>query len=65
MIKASALGVSLLGGAAGVAAACVPAVTAAEITALADLLAILGRRPDLLQNALQLSITAKGNINVG
>jgi hypothetical protein len=69
MIKASALGVSVLGGAAGVAAACVPAITTAEATALADLLTILGRRPDLLQNALQLSAGfnggAKLQINVG
>lgn len=65
MIKSSALGAAVLGGAAAVAAACVPAVTTAEATALADLLTILGRRPDLLQCALQISGTAKTNINVG
>jgi hypothetical protein len=70
MIKASALGAAVGGGvAATIAAACSPAVTAAEITALADLLTILGRRPDLLQPALQLSAGfnggAKLQINVG
>jgi hypothetical protein len=68
MIRTSVLGANITTNAAAVAAACSPAITTAEAQGLGDLLTILSRRPDLLQNALQLSngssSSAKMNINV-
>lgn len=64
MIKASTLGANITTNAAAVATA-ITGCTTAEAQALGDLLTILSRRPDLLQNALQISTTAKTGVNVG
>ena len=64
MIKASTLGANITTNAAAVATA-ITGCTTAEAQALGALLTVLSRRPDLLQNALQLSTTANAGVNVG
>ena len=64
MIKASTLGANITTNAAAVATA-ITGCTTAEAQALGDLLTILSKRADLLQNALQISTTAKAGVNVG
>lgn len=64
MILPSVLGQYITTNAAAVAAAIAstPATTTAEAQALGDLLTVLSKRPDLLQNALQVSVLAKTGI---
>lgn len=64
MIKASTLGANITTNAAAVATA-ITGCTTAEAQALGDLLTILSKRPDLLQNALQMSAIAKTGVNLG
>lgn len=65
VIKLSVLAPLINADAAAIATELANGVTTANIQALANLLTVLSNRPDLLLPALQISGTAKAEINLG